>query len=1142
MLLQAGALDVSAVSALKSAVPDFAGKSSVMEVLQCDGCDFRADSYDDLKAHIQDVHTAFLQPTAVGDQSPQQSRSSSLNSLCQAEDEEDLVVRNEYGSPHEQAGIHSFGTDCGDFSSSSQVISNQSMDQPSKSAKKIRPLRSLKCRYCSYTSPYVYALKKHLKKDHPTTKATAITILHWAYQDGILEAGYHCEWCIYSHSEPNGLLMHYQRRHPEHNVDYAYMATKLWAGPDNSASQPPGNSDIKYYQCRNCEFEACTILDITNHYQAVHPWAVKADESVLLDIIKGLAAHYQKRHDIDAYYTHCLAASKTLNEKPNKVVVPVTSQGEGPSLSEELRLAVERRKCSLCSFQAFSRKSIISHYIKRHPGVFPKRQHSSKLGRYFTMVYATEPEKHMEPEDKKQTEECPEAEQENDVEWLPFKCIKCFKLSFNTDELLCMHYKDYHSNDLKRDFTSLPSPAQDGMDCYQCAQCDLKFMSLPELSTHLSNHNDEFQKRAKRQERRKQLLNKQKGIEQLDSKTEKLDNHSDKAPIGYRCNFCVEVHPTLRAICNHLRKHVQYGEVKAGHVKQEVTDMPVSAPAEGVVSGDLAEAETLAPGFSSVVSQVDVTRVSVAVEPEKGPADTGVVKDRQTGGHPCNQCDRVFMSMQGLRSHERSHTAMAMFTCEDKYSCQYCHFVSPFRHNLDRHVQAHHGHHKPFRCKICSFKSAYLSRLKSHLHKAHAGENTYKCLSCPFSTMTISQLKEHSLKVHGEALTLPKLRAATQMAFRPQRPSSEQALATLESEESAYSEPPDVQQQLSHYQLAVHSQASSSPPAPPEAETRPEGFLTCEFCDFSSGYIQSLRRHCRDRHGGKKLFKCKDCSFFTCYKSTFTMHVEAGHSSVPEEGPKDLRCPLCLYHTKYKSNMIDHIVLHREERVVPLEVCRSKLSRHLQGVVFRCHKCTFTCSSDEALQLHIRKHDELKPYKCELCFYDSKQCEDLVAHLHVEHKVIRNFELVGRINLDQLEATKGKLVGLSCAEEEDEHEEEEEENMAKKPEQKGIPGSPCSSALTCSEKHFRCEFCGRIFTQNTEWERHVLRHGMTVANSGREVSQDQAIEAPAHSDVSSPVVKAEGDLLGSTGMVESQYPPGLAKIEPMEEEDEEMAD
>lgn len=41
----------------------------------------------------------------------------------------------------------------------------------------------------------------------------------------------------------------------------------------------------------------------------------------------------------------------------------------------------------------------------------------------------------------------------------------------------------------------------------------------------------------------------------------------NKTPVGFRCNFCIEMHPTLRAICNHLRKHVQYGEVKEGHVK-----------------------------------------------------------------------------------------------------------------------------------------------------------------------------------------------------------------------------------------------------------------------------------------------------------------------------------------------------------------------------------------------------------------------------------------------------------------------------------------------------------------------------------------------------------------------------------------------
>lgn len=73
----------------------------------------------------------------------------------------------------------------------------------------------------------------------------------------------------------------------------------------------------------------------------------------------------------------------------------------------------------------------------------------------------------------------------------------------------------------------------------------------------------------------------------------------------------------------------------------------------------------------------------------------------------------------------------------------------------------------------------------------------------------------------------------------------------------------------------------------------------------------------------------------------------------------------------------------------PLEVSRSKLSRHLQGVVFRCHKCTFTCSSDQALQQHLQKHAEVKPYQCQLCYYDSGRRRQLEEHLRLEHKVSR---------------------------------------------------------------------------------------------------------------------------------------------------------
>ncbi|XP_054842680.1 zinc finger protein 462 isoform X4 [Eublepharis macularius] len=1255
-------------------------------------------------------------------------------------------------------------------------------------------LRALKCRQCSYTSPYFYALRKHIKKDHPSLKATVTSILRWAFLDGLIEAGYHCEWCIYSHAEPSGLLVHYQRRHPEHYVDYTYMATKLWAGPDPSPPALLIPSEMKTYKCRDCIFEASSIWDITNHYQAFHPWAMNGDESVLLDIIKekdaaekanpapndtgarinsedqiaasapqdqdteyvedthlsqdkaiqltsvnpaisstpyqctvcqseynnlhgllthygkkhpgmkvkaadfaqdidinpgavykcrhcpyintrihgvlthyqkrhpsvkvtaedfvhdveqptdmtqndveetsrifkqgygayrcklcpythgtleklkihyekyhnqpefdvfaqsppklpatiepdvapeikpspeivheevigddsvppphfssshlvshtvfrcqlckyfcstrkgiarhyrikhnnvraqpegknnlfkcalcsytnpirkGLAAHYQKRHDIDAYYTHCLAASRTVSDKPNKVIIPSPPKEDSPQLSEELRRAVEKKKCSLCSFQSFSKKGIVSHYMKRHPGVFPKKQHASKLGGYFTAVYADEYEKQQDPLPEERTDfEKPEVEVEGqEMEWLPFRCVKCFKLSFSTAELLCMHYTDHHSKDLKRDFIILGSGVRFQSPTFQCKHCDSKLQSTAELTAHLNSHNEEFQKRAKRQERRKQLLSKQKYTDGalIDFKQERpfgsleeVSKLKERKVVGYKCKFCVEVHPTLRAICNHLRKHVQYGN-----------------------------------GSS----------VSAAVK--------------------------------GLRSHERSHLALAMFTREDKYSCQYCSFVSAFRHNLDRHMQAHHGHHKPFRCKLCPFKSSYNSRLKTHLLKAHAGlymsrirslaggfvsremaplqdndtedsgEHAYKCSSCSFSTMTVSLLKEHSLKVHGKALTLPRPRLASHVTSHAQHASKNHTTAEevedsngcsfspvacgqdprakfgrvdLDHEDSSYSEPPDVQQQLNHYQSAALARNNNniSPVPLSGTDQKAEAVLNCEFCEFSSGYIQSIRRHYRDKHGGKKLFKCKDCSFYTGFKSAFTMHVEAGHSAVPEEGPKDLRCPLCLYHTKYKRNMIDHIVLHREERVVPIEVCRSKLSKYLQGIVFRCDKCTFTCSSDESLQQHIEKHNELRPYKCQLCYYETKHTEELDAHLRDEHKVSRNFELVGRVNLDQLEQMKEKEESSSS------DEEEKEEEMSPKTEERE---SMRFSENGPPEKRFPCEFCGRSFAEGSEWERHVLRHGMALNETKQVIAEDGQLKESAEDNVKVPLAE-----------------------------------
>ncbi|XP_076997270.1 zinc finger protein 462 isoform X3 [Tamandua tetradactyla] len=778
--------------------------------------------------------------------------------------------------------------------------------------------------------------------------------------------------------------------HQVSNTTLLNTQPPLYGTEHNNNDSTDFSDSGRLYYCKHCDFNNKSARSVSTHYQRMHPY-IKFSFRYILDpndhsaVYRCLECYidYTNFEDLQQHYgEHHPEAMNVLNFDHSDLIY----------------------RCRFCSYTSPNVRSLMPHYQRMHPTV--------KINNAMIFSsYVVEQQEGLNTESQTLREILNSAPK-NMATSTPVARGGGLPATFN---------KSTPSKAFTPECENQKDPSVNTVVVYDCDVCSFASPNMHSVLVHYQKKHPEEKASYFRIQKTMRMVSVDRGsaLSQLSFEPfghlEEVPKIKERKVVGYKCKFCVEVHPTLRAICNHLRKHVQYGSVPA---------------------------------------------VSAAVK--------------------------------GLRSHERSHLALAMFTREDKYSCQYCSFVSAFRHNLDRHMQTHHGHHKPFRCKLCSFKSSYNSRLKTHILKAHAGEHAYKCCWCSFSTMTISQLKEHSLKVHGKALTLPRPRIVSLLSSHVHH-SSQKATPAEEvedSNDSSYSEPPDVQQQLNHYQSAALARNNSRiSPVPLSgtaagAEQKSEAVLHCEFCEFSSGYIQSIRRHYRDKHGGKKLFKCKDCSFYTGFKSAFTMHVEAGHSAVPEEGPKDLRCPLCLYHTKYKRNMIDHIVLHREERVVPIEVCRSKLSKYLQGVVFRCDKCTFTCSSDESLQQHIEKHNELKPYKCQLCYYETKHTEELDSHLRDEHKVTRNFELVGRVNLDQLEQMKEKMESSSS------DDEDKEEEMNSKPEDRDLLRFSDRGTAVNSEKRFPCEFCGRAFAQGSEWERHVLRHGMAL-NDTKQVSREE---------------------------------------------------
>ncbi|KAM7018103.1 zinc finger protein 462-like [Tautogolabrus adspersus] len=449
----------------------------------------------------------------------------------------------------------------------------------------------------------------------------------------------------------------------------------------------------------------------------------------------------------------------------------------------------------------------------------------------------------------------------------------------------------------------------------------------------------------------------------------------------YKCIHCKKQLNGIRKMCYHLDRHRERENMKSKDAKMETSDVIMTMPEDrSVEQGELPVLETLEEleEWDGAPVEIMTLPTSPLSSPTKPTDQEQPEEDSRDDIPTCKQCGRTFMSMKGLRSHERSHAAFAAIKKHTLPS-------SVPKHKINKYIIYKSGTTKPFVCSFCSYRTNVMGLWRRHFMKSHQDiledptDAEDQDEDGPQSDVEPNSSEEWS--------DIPK---------HDEKPET--------NKRSLYSEPPNVQQQLNQYNLMAQVGASSKVTMK-ETRLPDNSLLYCELCNFNTEHLSSIRRHYSNRHG-KKLHKCKDCEFFTCSRKTLKVHMDRGHSAFPSERThqKDICCPFCLYQTKNKTHMIDHIILHREERLVPIEVRRPKLSRYLRGMVFRCHNCTFTCGTAENLRLHMMKHDDVKPYKCRLCFFDCTQLSDLEAHLSDKHQVVRNHELVGQVSLDQLEA------------------------------------------------------------------------------------------------------------------------------------------
>ncbi|XP_026041939.1 zinc finger protein 462-like isoform X2 [Astatotilapia calliptera] len=771
--------------------------------------------------------------------------------------------------------------------------------------------------------------------------------------------------------------------------------------------------------CQHCSYTCTTKLALGRHLLANHKHTISKDcvyKCVLCSKVyfrkKHLGGHYAVTHGKEAYLKYYVPIYKQPLKKtaPSPFEDPSTQQQEKASETLKSSITAEKSlliyKCPKCPYVNVSSQGTLTHCQMKHPAivvwadeletgeVFASNMVNCTLGRrsnergylckkcsqihgsltklnaHCKMVHHDRKVyEHTDTESqpvhtsrgsarkdasvKNKTSrrvkiaksrqapqtETPEASPSTLLSGLCsskqlYKCQMCTYKGPYRKYLQC-HYKNYHKldavsiyklldkyNKRKWNFPSkiLKSGNSTKVKCLKCPE--LTFKSSQLLIDHYSTfHRSEWK---------------------LDFTVLSLGLRTMKNTGVYKCDHCNTQLNGIRMVCYHMDRHRarMLKKAKAAQRKESL----ISTTLEQESSEPCRQDETTTLETVNEVNRWNGTPVQSAATSELSDVQQPELESNRDK-HTCKQCGRMFMSLKGLHSHEHSHAALAAIKKLDNSS------TSGLKHNISKYLIHKSGTLRPFLCSCCTYRTTIFGLWRSHF------------------------MKKHNDLIMAAAETEDK--DESEERFKESSNSSEKMNSLPEIDErpelikgSLYLEPPDVRRQLNHYTMMAQSSIKSKVNV--QLSKLPENsVLHCEFCNFSTGHLSSIRRHCLNRHG-KKILRCKDCNFFTGLRKTLEMHMETGHSTCQSKPThqKDLCCPFCLYQTKNKNNMIDHIVLHRGERVVPIEVRRPKLSRCHQGIIF-----------------------------------GSK-------------KVMKNHELVGQGSLDQLEAS---VDNVPVTEEEEEH-------------------------------------------------------------------------------------------------------------------------